>query len=328
MEYQARPLQQKDLPEILALVKIAFQIEPHTATYIWKYFENAFGPGYLSGIYKNGEAELAAFGALIPEEMYIYGEKRQVHKYTDFMVHPNHRRKGLSRVIIQSLLDRIEIRGEKDIVYALGSKIVTKGFIRLNFVKLSEVYNHFKPSLLIKLRQTFSLNRKKEYDKIEKLDKIPVDFSTFSFQKKAAKITTVKSVDYLKWRIRNPRFQYSVLVYREAQEILGYLIYSEGDTPFLNIVDFEVKNANTKVLKALFAYAEDEALKKAYKGVLGLTINNSGWATILRKYGYLTNKFEKGPLKSILDLTAFKAEDESVLVSDNWEINSLHYDDI
>lgn len=326
MDYQIKHLEQQDLPQILSLIRIAFKIEPDEGTFIWKYFYNPFGNAVLGGIFYDDE--LVAYGAAIPERMYCQGKEKNSFKYTDFMVHPNHRRKGLTRKIIQALFAEANDTDTDTLGYTMCSKIATKGFAKMGFLKLASIDNHFKPSLLIRGAKLLTLNRAKYFDKITKYDVFPEEFIDFSFKPTENKITLVKSIPYLKWRMSNPKFKNEILLYKEGLEVLGYLMLSDSPNRLLHIIDFEVKEDNKKIINALISYAEDEVLKKGYKGIVGLTISTNTWVKTLNKKGFVVNRYDKGPLQSILDFNVLKREEDFSLDAKNWEISSLNYDDI
>ena len=252
--YQVRPLTSEHVEAIANLYRLAFKKEPNLDLLRWKYFGTPAGDAKLSGIFS--EDELVGSGALLPEQMSVFGEAQRVYKCTDLMVHPSHRKRGLAKMIIDSLKSSITIDGKISLSYTMCSKIATYGFAKNNYVKLSNIYNPFKPIAVVKINQLFS-GAKRLYSSgtLQKSDAIPDGLSSFEFSTSPDKIEVKKSLDYLQWRIKNPKFKYTTISYLEGDAVVGYVIVGLGKSNLLNIIDSEVKNNDRKVLKSLLGAA-------------------------------------------------------------------------
>ncbi len=326
--YHVSSLHSEHLDAISKLYLLAFKKDFDMEIFQWKYFNTPSGDAKLIGVYC--EQELVGFGTLLPERMSVLGKAETVYKCTDLMVHPSHRKKGLAKLIIDSLMSTITINGQTSTSYTMCSKIATYGFAKNNFVKLSNIYNYFKPVALLKISHLFS-PIPKLYSKgiIKKFDLIPDDLSSFSFEVSEDRIEVLKSFDYLKWRINNPKFNYNVICYFENNKVAGYIIVGLGSSNTLNIIDFDVKNKDRKILKSLLKAAEYEAIQNSCRGIVGISKDKGYWTTVLRKHNFLVNRFKKGPLSSLLDFNIFLTkENPNIMKVDNWEINSINYDDV
>ena len=310
---------------INALFHAAFGTPPKEAFVRWKYFSNPAGDAILAGAFCNGQ--LVGSGAMIPENMNVYGQEKLIFKCTDLMTHPDHQRKGLSKKI-NELLYQETLRMGTPFSYTLCSKTATKSFLKNNWLFLDEVINLFKPYALLKLTSLFRQNDTKAFDFF---DSIGDTLCAYHHSKDSSLISIKKSPAYLQWRTSNPDFSYKLICsYSQEKQINGYLIYSISPNNLLNIIDIEAADGDSKILEQLLLCVEHIAVTNQHKGILGITIKNSPLFKFLRSNHYIYNPFKKGPLTTQLDFDIYLYDKDSTTTmnTSHWNINGLSYDDI
>lgn len=323
--YTFNTLSIKNIPELNKLFKAAFNKDPKENLFQWKYFNNPSGHAILAGaFYKN---ELVSSGAMIPEKVSVHGKEKSVYKCTDLMTHPNHQMKGLSKKINELLIQKTKEMNTL-FSYTLCSKISTRSFIKNNWIFLEEVINFFKPYPLLKVS---IMLKKINIESFELHDMTENLLDKYKFKQDSTKIMVKKDPYYLKWRTSNPNFSYKIIYsYNSSKEVNGYLIYSNSSNNLLNIIDMESSTNSKETINKLLNYAEYIAVKEKSKGILIMTIKNTPLYHFIKSKKYLSNPFDKGPLKTILDFDIYLYDKAQIHIKDssNWDLYGLSYDDI
>lgn len=322
-EYIYRTLTFDDLNSIEELYLNSFNCPLKENFFKWKYFKNPFGNTILAGAFY--ENKLVGSGAMILEELIIKGRVVKVYKCTDLMTHSDHQKKGISKEVNKLLIEEVN-KTKAPLSYTLCSKISTKSFLKNNWLYVNEITNYFKPFLVLKLSNLFKVEK---YKNILLLNGFDENMNNYQFCQNIDKITLNKSLDYLKWKMSNPNFDYNILSsFDDKNKINGYLIFSISKNKLINIIDYE--SFDKEVLKTLFSKLERLAIKNKYRGILFMTLKGSDNEKFIKKKGYITNPFNKGPLINLLDLNV-RYDDKSFEFINNveeWNLNALNYDDI
>ena len=323
MSYQFRELSQKDMNSIDSLFSEVFSYKSNKKLIKWKYFQNPCGQAVIVGAFY--EDTLVASGAMTPEKINFFGETKIVYKCTDLMTHPNHQRKSLSTKINGLLLEHKQIKSSL-FTYTLCSKLATKSFLNNNWSHLDSIFYFFKPLLFIKLSSLISPIK---LQSIEFFDSVGNTLDNYKFENNHSKISVNKSSEFINWRTANPNFIYKLICHRNNQrEVDGYLIYSISENNVLNIIDVET-GENISVFKKLVRGAESVALKEKHKAIVVFCLLRSSLGKLFKSKRYFVNPYQKGPLKSLLDLNFFsQASTEELLKIDLWDIYALSYDDV
>ena len=326
--YFDRLLGEKDLASISGLYKHAFKRRPELDVFKWKYFQNPAGNAIWVGVV-HGEDVIAA-GAMVPEDVFVFTERRTMYKCTDLMVHPEHQRRGLAKRIINQLKKHIA-RNAPLFSYTLCAKHATFGFQRNDFRHSGEMKTFFIPFCMLKMK-FLALNLKNPYQdgKVRKFDSPLAPLDGFDFRRTEERISVKKSADFLRWRMANPKYQYQLIGYFENDKLEGYLIYSVGRANMMNIIDIETLPNFENVGEKLILAAEYEAYVKKYRAILLSSVGSNYFTCQFDRYHLLKNPFKRGPMKSQIDFNICidNNYDERVFNVANWEVYALHYDDV
>jgi len=324
--YSYRLLSVENVSILNELFTTVFKIQPKPNFIFWKYFGNPAGNAIVAGAFSENN-QLVASGAMIPEIMNVNNKTAVVFKFTDLMTHPEHQKKGLSKNISALINEEIS-KLNTPFSYTLCSKIATRSFISNKWQHLAGITNFFKPYLLIKSAFLFP---PKPNQQIRHFDQIGENLNSYPFKKKEKFIHLVKSKEFLKWRTSNPNFNYGLIVnYNEEKIATAYLIYSISPNNLLNVLDIESAYSDCQLELELLRQAEQIVLTNKYRGIVILAVRKTSFYNLIKKAGYLVNPFQKGPLKSILDLNAIEHKNGNISLTDLslWEINGLNYDDV
>jgi len=323
MSYQFRELSQKDINSIDSLFSEAFGYKPNKKLIKWKYFQNPCGQAVIVGAFYGDT--LVASGAMTPEKINFFGETKIVYKFADLMTHPNHQRKSLSTKINGLLLEHKQIKNSL-FTYCLCSKLATKSFLKNNWSYLDSIFYYFKPFLLIKLSSLISPIK---LQSIEFFDSVGNTLDNYQFENNHSKISVNKSSEFMKWRTANPNFIYKLICHKNNQrEVDGYLIYSISENNVLNVIDVET-GGNISVFKKLVRGVESVALKEKHKAIVVFCLLRSSLGKLFKSERFFVNPYQKGPLKSQMDLNFFsQTSTEELLEIDLWDIYALSHDDV
>jgi Acetyltransferase (GNAT) domain len=325
MEYTYRLLDTQDLGQLHELYKAAFLREKKEHFFSWKYFNNPLGNAIVAGAFYGDK--LAGSGAMVPEAMSVFGKEELIYKCTDLMTHPGHQKKGLSKKI-NELLTKETGKTGTPFCYTICSIISTKSFLKKNWIFLEKAVNFFKPYIMLKLAGIFG---KTKFDNISNFSSLDDHLKDYRFKNNPGLIQVKKTASYLAWRTSNPDFNYRLVChYNENKQVNGYLIYSVSGNNVLNVIDAESSDNNTNTIDKLLSFTEALAVKERYKAVVMMTLRNSPFFDYAKNRRYLSNPFNKGPLKTMLDFNIFKYRDEKKELTDlkSWDICGLSYDDI
>ena len=323
--YVYRVLSFEDISSLEDLFSAAFNRTPKNNFFKWKYFENPFGDTILIGSFCN--EKLVGSGAMLPEEVNDCGLIKKVYKCTDLMTHPDHQQKGISKLVNKLLIDEL-LKTKSAFSYTICSKVSTKSFLKNNWNYVSEISNQFKPFFLLKISSVFRF--KKQLDIRHSLV-IGDLLNNFIFSVSTDQITLNKTLEYLKWRISNPNYDYNLLFhFNQKNEVNGYLIYSISRNSLINIIDCDSGSCDSSIIDNLFYKVEDIAIKNKNRGILIMSLKGSEYEKRVKKRGYIKNPLKRGPLVTLLDLNVRYNDISDDYIKDikMWNLSALNYDDI
>lgn len=322
-------LVENDLPRVEALYSAAFGAAPDLEVLRWKYFRNPHGAAVWVGIEKG--SQIVASGAMVPEEFSVFGIRRRIFKCTDLMVHPEHQRLGLAKRVIGALKSEIRRAGPV-FSYTLCAKHATPGFVRNGFINRGELRNYFRLPLSIRGGAFLGGRRKtpSEWD-ARPLDLALREFHGRTFEPDGARIEAIRSPEFLRWRVTNPRFEYSAFGVFRGGEALGYCICGESRQRTIHILDAEILSQGGTEYDLLLDAVETLALKRRARFVTAVTHVGTRFSRqVLAGRRFLRNPYPRGPLHSHIDLNICVEDsaDRRVLDESAWEIYALNYDDL
>lgn len=289
----------------------------NTEYFSWKFLYNPAGSfeGYAA-VTENGE--LAAYYCVIPEVYMINGQETIIYQSCDAMTHSEHRRKGLFEKLAMHCNDYLA-SGNKLFLIAFGGGLSTPGFFKFGWKHVFNLKYYFIPNLF----PTPKTNRDVT---VELIDDISLLEPLFLKSNNKAVIHSLKSVDIYKWRISSPLYKYNVLAHKSSDNTYdSYLCYCEDNG---KIVLFDFYFENKLSAKALILEIKIIMHFKKYKGILALVQENSIYSLTLKKLGFLSNPFSKGPLSEKVPFIFYSTQENLKRFNDKnkWLINSFDYD--
>tara|TARA_R100000655_G_scaffold92579_1_gene133737 strand:+ start:181 stop:1038 length:858 start_codon:yes stop_codon:yes gene_type:complete len=242
---------QKDISEIVILIKKGLDKNYTEEFFKWKHIDNPFGKSYGLLAIDNG--------TIIGLRMFMYWEfKKKDEKNVirairpvDTVVHNHYRGKGLFKKLTLNGLEACN--GKYDLIFNTPNENSLPGYLKMNWVRIeSEVFKmgFALPSIFKKdVQNGFTSN----------MTVIPKD-----------SWTTNKNTDYLKWRYRDK--EYKIVNYNNS-----FLIYSLSKTKIQNQIvlqEFSGESIELQVLvkhvaklekSLLFYYYSHKNLDKLFK---------------------------------------------------------------
>jgi GNAT superfamily N-acetyltransferase len=328
--YKIEKLDYGEIDKLVKLYMICFKREVDANFFKWKYFDNPAGEALCLVARRNGN--IAGFAFMMPENFYIFGEKKKIYKYGDLMVHPDHRKKGLATELIFRLCESPE-QAASLFSYTITGETSKPILAKNRWIKLDDVDILFKHH--IHLRAKFlctGLDGLYKKGILRPISSIANLCGDYKFDERMDRINVAKDEKYLSWRVSDPRFKYNIIGYYENSIPKGYIIYTHnmgpGDDTWIIDIDTAGCADNRKIVKALISAVESAAFKGYQRAVIMLVAKNSPLHKVMRENSYIYNPFSKGPLASLLDLYVLTNEKygSKVLNKANWDIYTMHYD--
>jgi GNAT superfamily N-acetyltransferase len=322
--YTFQKLEKSGFESLIPLMKDCFGMDVNIDYFKWKYLDNPAGE-FIGFIAVSPANEIAAYYGVIPELYSIEGKERTIYQSCDTMTHSAHRRKGLFQSLAKICYRYLEENGKLFII-GFGGAQSTPGFLKFGWVKCFDIQYYFFPRLFYKLQKLFFLRDKKN-------DCVPVnDLSQIKqllYKSNAGgPIHSVKTEHIYKWRIANPTYQYKLIAcLHEKGNFTGYACYYfSGDKIFL--FDHYFENAHAR--KTIMKYLKQKLAEDKMKGIVGFCQQKSRFSKSLKKAGFISNPFKKGPLSEKTPFIFYATKEAIARFNDpgKWLINSFDHDAI
>jgi GNAT superfamily N-acetyltransferase len=319
----AKNLDKSHIPQMTELFALAFKSPLKPELVNWKYFDNPAGIAIWIGILDNNK--LLGSGAMIPEVLNVFGELKTVYKCTDLMIHPNYQGKGLASIVNKALLEQTQ-QINPPFSYTLCSKNATSNFVKNGWKPISSLTNLFKPKLMLQIENTFSSSENKNV-RVITTGNIPNDFY---FPRDVNIIEAAQNRPYFNWRMQNPNFNYMLLGYFSGESPIGYLLFSEGQSGNINLLNFEAPENDQHILKQLLGWLQNYAVTKNTRGVVGICIETNRFYENLKSLRFIKNPFNLGPMQSTIDFNILPGYSTNPHIQNlkSWNISGMMYDDI
>lgn len=315
--YSIERLSRENFKKLIPLMKDCFNMDVDESYLKWKYFDNPAGEvvGFIA--FENEKNEIAAYYGAIPQLYSIDGKEFVFYHTGDSMTHSNHRRQGLFLRLSQRCT--AELATNKELfTFAFGGKETTSGRLKLGWKHLFDVRHYFIPRLPLSIayRKNDNIVQIKDYKKIEHL--------TVASNQESL-IHTVKTFPYFQWRLSNPRKDYNTIAYEHEGQLVAYVSYylEEGK---LFVIDFywKEKSIGKQLIKALKKIMHEHKTM----GIVAFVQENSKFSKKLKKLGFISNPFPKGPLtyKSHFILFSNTKEFPTYCMPEKWLIGAFEHD--
>jgi hypothetical protein len=317
-----------EFDKLIPLMQDCFGMSVDIEYFKWKFIENPAGE-IISFVAKDDQNNIVAFEGLIPEIYFINGKPSRIYQSVDSMTHSGHRRKGLFKKLSFSCYNYItnELK-EEILVTGFGGEESTPVLHKLGWTYVFTVYFHFRFRQLMFLRNFFSFFRKPhaayQVKDISNVDEI-IPLINCSSVKKSIQIE--KSKDFIRWRISNPRFNYIIKGVFSNNELNAYAIYYLEENKIM-LFDICGKESADDAVKFIFTWLDEQVLEKKLKGIITFAQEKTQYSNLLKKNGYIVNKFGFGPMKFKLPFMYYAQKDniDKYKNKDLWSITPFDHD--
>jgi hypothetical protein len=299
-----------------------FGMEVDVNFFRWKYIANP--DGFVRGYFaKSSSNEIAAYYGVIPQTISYFGENKLIFQSCDTMTHSKHRRKGLFQRLALHCYKELS-QENKLFIIGFGGSESTPGFLKFGWKHLFNCKNYFYPSFLTYL-PTFDKKSKINKLEINELNQIEHLFNSNN----SSSIYTLRTTEKYIWRFSNPNHAYKTLTLKSTNQLItSYIIYYI-EQQVIQLIDysFETKSEARQLVKHVI---QKEKKTHPIKGVLVFCQENGLWIKFLKKIGFMSNPFSKGPLAYKTPFINITNQEELAKISDkkNWNISPFDHDSL
>ncbi|MCB9446964.1 MAG: GNAT family N-acetyltransferase [Flavobacteriales bacterium] len=313
--YTIHKLERENFPLLIPLMQDCFGMEVDITYFEWKFKDNP--SGFAEGFYaKDEKGEVAAYYGVIPETYVINGEKRVIYQSCDTMTHSNHRRKGLFRMLAMHCYDLLREQNKLFII-GFGGGESTPGFLKFGWKEIFKVRYYFYPKLLTGLSG-------RDFSMVEEVSDLGVIEHLTLKSNEHAQIHSFKNKEIFCWRTSNPLHVYKTIAVKDGSEYCSYLTYYKQKDKLI-LFDFYADPSGKG--RQLFNYLK-AAMGKDTKGIVAFLQENSLQSRLLKKYGFIRNPFNRGPLHERVPFIFYASENEMEQFDKStfWAIHSFDHD--
>jgi hypothetical protein len=134
-----------------------------------------------------------------------------------------------------------------------------------------------------------------------------------------------KSIESFKWRISNPSYTYKLIGFKSNDGFESYLCYYQSED---KIILFDFYFSSISQGKLMIQYLKSKVKEMKLKGIISFVQENSSYSKTLKKVGFWSNPFPKGPLSSKVPFILFAPDNElkRYATDERWLINSFDHD--
>lgn len=150
----------------------------------------------------------------------------------------------------------------------------------------------------------------------------------FEKWQKEQNIALFKSLDFLKWRLGAPDKEYSILILRRKNEIIGYTILREvikENVPCIGILDFSLLKNYKTYSSVLFRKIEKVCKEKKVELILMMMMKEQAKYNLVIKNGFFKTPFNFSFIINQFDQTINKTE---LFNEKNWSLMWIDSDDL
>lgn len=316
-DYTIQKLKNDEFHLLIPLMKDCFGMQVNIQYFEWKFIHNP--AGFVEGfIAVSSGGEVAAYYGVIPEIYIINGKKTTIYQSCDTMTHSNHRRKGLFQKLALHCFEHLT-NENRLFVIGFGGGQSTPGFLKFGWVQVFKMRTYFYPRILALL--PFSINKN-----IEQINDYALIEDLIIKSNGTPVIHAHKTLESFTWRLSNPLYDYKVIAYKTIEgKYTSYVCYYvTGNKLFLFDFYFE----NNKGSHALIGYLKKSVSKNKYKGIISFLQEDSSYSQLLKKAGFMSNPFEKGPLSEKVPFIFYtNSADMGKYNNKNcWNVNAFDHD--
>jgi hypothetical protein len=246
------------------------------------------------------------------------GKETLIYQSCDTMTHSSHRRRGLFQKLAKMCYAYLE-ENEKLFVIGFGGAQSTPGFIKFGWRNPFFIRHYFFPKIFTTMgfRRNIRGVRPATVPEIKQL--LPLGNAR-------GIIHSVRSEKVFTWRIANPRHAYKIMAFfNENNEATGYVCFYETDN---KVFLFDHGFKESRAGKGLMNYLKKIMAEKKLKGIVAFCQEKSAYSDELKKYGFISNPFKRGPLSERTPFIFYAGNKqlEKYNLPFKWLINSFDHD--
>jgi GNAT superfamily N-acetyltransferase len=321
--FSIRRFRLSDVPEVVRLFELAFELPFSSEWWNWKYRLNPAGFSGEEGdvwIAENAKKEIVGHWAVIPEKMKIGSKTVTVAQAVDAATHPEYRRRGIFKTLVKKVCS--DAADRYSFVFGYPDEIIHKSYLKLGWkdYQLVECYkflNYDRPfrSLFTSdflawlgkvgfktLRIAKCLSPSVHFEKlkgapveIQKVEQFPSEIDDF-WRKARLEFEAVleRTSTFLNWRFSKYFGNYQIYIARsiENKSIIGYIVLRKTKTEkianILDIVDLNALPGEDKCMLSLINNAVTLADKEGLDIVHCRIPQWHEYADILCKIGFVS----------------------------------------
>ena len=320
--YTIHRLEITDFDCLIPLMQDCFGMEVDIAYFKWKYLDNP--DGFVRGYYaKSDSDEIAAYYGVIPQKISYFGEEKLIFQSCDTMTHSKHRRKGLFQRLAKHCYNELEQENQLFII-GFGGSESTPGFLKFGWKHLFNCKNQFYPAFLKNFTPKNKHYHITEYT-INDLDAIKHLIVSDSINK----IQTKRTIEKYVWRLKNPLHTYKIFTLSTFHQNPTSFVVFYIEKNKIQLIDYHfdsISEGKQLILNIL----TKENVTQSIKGILAFSQENGNWSNTLKKTGFISNPFSKGPLSYQTPFISYTTalEYEKINSSLHWNISPIDHDSI
>ncbi len=326
IRWKSRPFLNDDIEKVSALRKVFLDhntVSVHRSYepeyYRWKILENPFQRGLIHIAEDNGE--VVGMTTVTPKKLLIFGQSVIGAEIGDTFTHPNYQRQGIFSILVNLSREKALDLGI-NLVYGTPNENSLPGYEKkLDFLQIpsAQVNSLVRPlnmKLVLESRlgsktlaSTFAPLARVLYGSRYRIDSSKnnhqdiqfEEVSTFPENIERLSNTVCSKYDwilersklYLDWRFGTNPDSYRLLIVRDSQDILGYLVAKMGRWRNLHVgylADFLTIENNPRIFEELLYQAVKGFIEANVDMVACWSIKNSYYDRILRSKGFQVHK--------------------------------------
>ena len=290
------------------------------AYFEWKYLANPAGSFIGFVALHNHTNEVAAYYGVIPQLLVIEGIPQLIFQSCDTMTHSRHRRKGLFKLLALRCYDELRSMDQLFVI-GFGGADSTPGFLKFGWKQVAFFRYFLRPAISCRISSLGPLP-------INDFTENPTDTFLQACLDGAmfpAAIHSPRSVAHIRWRTSNPGFQYNITGYTKNGSPAGFAIWYTSDR---KLILFDIIYLSESARRALIKYLCKVVSLQKLRGIIGYAENGGRHARLLRKSGFISNPFRKGPLTEKTPVIFYSTEErmQKFLHASDWELTDYDHD--
>jgi GNAT superfamily N-acetyltransferase len=313
MDYNIRVANERDIPAILNLFKIALGTEggaPIESFWRWKHIDNPFGVSPV--LLAFDKDQLIGLRAFMRWQWAYKNNILPAFRAVDTATHPDYRGKGIFSKLTKALIKELQVTEPSCFIYNTPNSQSKPGYLKMGWKVLG------KPNVLASLVFAYSINPEEKFKAFHRaLQQVNFDTLPFKPAVNNGLVHTNQSLQYYKWRYQSiPEIPYGTFTYNSQQKsvMLFFHLKERGKIYELRICDEIWFDGITDQRLALQAY--HKLAKKLGTPFVSFITNNE--LSVWQRLGNRVFTLQKySP-----DITVREVNDETLMKSvqdiDNW----------